>query len=77
MITQDERWQKRYEEVKRFIEKNKRNPSKYAPEERGMVNWCKQQRKMMNAGALKPERVERFKRLVELMEENKRVNQYQ
>ena len=33
MITQDERWQKRYEEAKRFIEKNKRNPSKHRIEE--------------------------------------------
>jgi len=37
MITQDERWQKRYEEVEDFIEENKRNPSKYgeATEETG------------------------------------------
>ena len=37
-MTQEERWNKRYEEVKSFIEANKRNPSKYVPEERGMVN---------------------------------------
>ena len=41
-MTQDERWLARYKEVKSFIEANKRNPSKYVPEERGMVNWCKQ-----------------------------------
>jgi len=28
-MTQDERWQKQYEEVAGFIEVNKRNPSKY------------------------------------------------
>ena len=28
-MTQDERWQKRYEEVAGFIEANHRNPSKY------------------------------------------------
>lgn len=28
-MTQDERWQKRYEEVVGFIEANHRNPSKY------------------------------------------------
>ena len=28
-MTQDERWQKRYEEVVGFIETNKRNTSKY------------------------------------------------
>jgi len=31
----------------------------------------------MNAGTLKPERVEPFKRLLELIEKNKRLNQYQ
>lgn len=33
-MTQEERWQKRYGEVKSFIENNKRNPSKYDAEER-------------------------------------------
>ena len=76
-MTQDERWQKRYEEVKSFIEENKRNPSKYAPEERTLVNWIKQQRKLLNAGGLKEERVVAFRKLLAKMEECKRVNQYQ
>ena len=76
-MRQDERWEKRYDEVRVFILKNKRNPSKYVPEERGMVNWCKQQRKLVNAGTLKPERVDAFKQLLAKMEENKRVNQWQ
>lgn len=33
-MTQDERWMVRYKEVKSFIEKNHRNPSKHDPEER-------------------------------------------
>ena len=33
-MTQYERWQARYEEVKAFIESNHRNPSKYVVEER-------------------------------------------
>ena len=48
-MTQDERWKIRYEEVKAFIESNKRNPSKYAPEERLMVHFLKRGRKMLNA----------------------------
>ena len=75
-MTQDERWQEKYNEVVTFIETNKRNPSKYVPEERGMVNWCKQQRKLVNAGALKSERVEAFEKLLAKMEKCKRVNQY-
>lgn len=38
-MTQDERWNIRYDEVKTFIETNKRNPSKYVAEERNMVNF--------------------------------------
>jgi hypothetical protein len=76
-MTQEERWQKRYEEVKSFIESNKRNPSKYRIEEHGMLNWLKANRKVMNAGKLNEERVEKFRKLLELTEQYKRVNQYQ
>ena len=76
-MTQDERWQKRYEEVVGFINANHRNPSKYVDEERGLVNWCKQQRKLVNAGKMKEERVRKFEKLQELAEMYKRKNQYQ
>ena len=77
MITQDERWMAKYEEVVAFIEDNKRNPSKYAPEERTLVNWIKQQRKLVNKGELSPGRVEMFNELLELGEKYKHINQYQ
>lgn len=35
-MTQEERWLARYNEVKSFIEKNHRNPSKYYDEEKLM-----------------------------------------
>ena len=76
-MTQEERWLVRYKEVKRFIEENKRNPSRHRIEEHDMLNWVKQQRKLQNAGTLKPERIEPFKRLLELMEQFKRKNQYE
>ena len=76
-MTQDERWLARYSEVKTFIETNKRNPSKYAPEERNMVNFLKHTRKQMNQGLLKEGRIEEFRKLQELMEQYKRKNQYQ
>ena len=76
-MTQEERWNNRYEEVKTFIETNHRNPSRHFVENRNLLSWIKQQRKLMNAGTLKPERIEPFKRLLELMDENKRVNQWQ
>lgn len=76
-MTQDEKWQIKYDEVKDFIESNHRNPSKYVPEEKGMVNWQKQQRKLINAGALKSDRVALFEKLQELGEQYRHVNQYQ
>jgi len=76
-MTQDERWQENYKEVVDFIEANKRNPSKHRIEEHDMLNWLKANRKAMNAGRMKPERVVKFKKLQELMEGYKRVNQYQ
>jgi len=58
-MTQEERWLAKYNEVKSFIETNKRNPSKYDAEERGdYYTWLKHNRKQMNAGKMKAERVE-------------------
>ena len=76
-MTQDERWQTRYNEVKCFIETNHRNPSKHRIEEHDMLNWLKANRKALNAGKMKPERLEMFRRLLSLMEEYKRKNQYE
>ena len=59
-MTQDEKWMARYEEMVDFIKTNHRNPSKHRIEEHDMLNWLKANRKRMNAGELKPERVEAF-----------------
>ena len=76
-MTQEERWMVRYEEVMAFIESNHRNPSKHRIEEHDMLNWVKANRKRMNAGELKSERVEAFKRLMEMMEQYRRKNQWE
>ncbi len=76
-MTQEEKWMFRYNEVVEFIETNHRNPSKHRIEEHNMLNWVKQQRKLLNAGTLKPERVERFMELLEMIEQYKRKNQYE
>jgi hypothetical protein len=41
-----------------------------------MLNWVKANRKVKNAGKMKVDRVERFDRLLELMEKCKQKNQY-
>lgn len=76
-MTQDERWLARYNEVKTFIDTNRRNPSRHRIEEHDMLNWLKANRKHMNAGSLKPERIERFKELLVITEQYKRKNQYE
>lgn len=76
-MRQDERWLARYNELKTFIETNKRNPSKHRMEEHDMLNWLKANRKLLNAGKVKPERIKLFEELLTLIEQYKRVNQYQ
>ena len=76
-MTQDERWQKRYNEVIDFIETNKRNPSKHRIEEHDMLNWVKANRKVLNAGKMKTDRVEKFRKLLEMTEQYRRKNQYE
>ena len=76
-MTQDERWMKNYYAVMEYMETNKRNPSKYDITVRSMYTWIKHQRKVMNAGKLKEDRVELFNELLDLAEEYRRVNQYQ
>ena len=76
-MTQEEKWILRYNEVMEFININRRNPSKHRIEEHDMLNWGKQQRKLLNAGKLKENRIERFRGLLAIIEENKRVNQWQ
>lgn len=76
-MTQEEKWMARYNEVMNFIKTNKRNPSRHRIEEHNMLNWLKASRKLINAGKMRPERVKKFEELQELMEEYKRVNQYQ
>ena len=76
-MTQDEKWLMNYQEVKDFIETNKRNPSKHRIEEHDMLNWLKANRKVLNAGKMKVERVEKFRKLLELTELYRRKNQYE
>ena len=76
-MTQEERWIVRYNELMGFLEKNHRNPSKHRIEEHDMLNWLKANRKALNAGKMKAERVEKFRKLLEMTEQYKRKNQYE
>ena len=75
-MTQDERWFARDEEVMGFLEENHRNPSKHRIEEHDHLNWLKANRKVLNVGKMKAERVEKFRKLLEMTEQYRRKNQY-
>ena len=76
-MTQEEKWLKNYNEVKTFIETNHRNLSKYDLEKRRLYTWIKHNRKQMNAGVLKEDRIEQFKKLLKMCEQYRRKNQYE
>ena len=75
-MTQDERWMANYNDVIGFLEENHRNPSKHRIEEHDMLNWIKANRKAMNAGKMKADRVEKFRKLQEMTEQYRRKNQW-
>ena len=76
-MTQEERWQAKYEEVVDFINTNHRNHSRHRIEEHNMLNWLKACRKKMNAGELKEPRLSMLMKLLALSERYKRKNQYE
>ena len=76
-MTQDEKWILRYYEVAEFIESNHRNPSRHRIEEHDYLNWLKANRKALNAGKMKADRVEKFRKLLEMTEQFRRKNQYE
>ena len=41
-----------------------------------MLNWVKANRKVMNKGEMRPERVSLFRELMEMMERYRRKNQW-
>ncbi len=76
-MTQDDRWLAKYNEVMDFVETNHRNPSRHRIEEHDMLNWLKANRKALNAGKMKEERVALFEKLLKAGEKYKRKNQYE
>ena len=76
-MTQEERWNAKYNEVTGFLEENHRNTSKYRIDEHDYLNWLKANRKAMNAGKMKAERVEKFIKILRLTEQYRRKNQWE
>ncbi len=77
IMTQDELWLQKWQEAIDFLGATHRKPSKYMPEERNMRNWWKHNKKLLNAGEMKEDRVALFEKLLEMGEKYRRVNQYE
>jgi hypothetical protein len=76
-MTQDELWLQKWRELMDFLETNHRRPSKFIPEQRNMRTWWKHNKKLLNAGSMKEDRVALFNQLLEVGEKYRRVNQYE
>ena len=76
-MTQNELWLAKWQEAIDFLETNHRKPSKFIPEERNMRSWWKHNKKMMNVGKMKEERVKLFRVLLNIGERYRRKNQYE
>ncbi len=75
-LSRDTAWHVRYAEALRFIEDNRRRPSKYFDEQHPIFNWIKYNRKRMAHGLQPAARAERMQQLLSQMERYKRLNDY-
>ncbi len=76
-MTQDEKWQRQYDQMMTFMLENHRRPSKHRLEEHDMLNWFKHTKKLISKGGYPHERLQKFQKLIEVAEKYRRKNQYQ
>ena len=76
-MTQDERWQRQYDQMMEFMKTNHRRPSKHRLEEHDMLNWFKATKKRIAKGDYPQDRLEKFAVLLEVSEKYRRKNQYE
>ena len=76
-MTQDEKWQRQYEQMMTFMETYHRRPSKHRLEEHNMLNWFKATKKRIAKGNYPEERLEKFKLLMGVADKYRRLNQYE
>lgn len=72
----DQKWTAMYKSYMKFMEKNKRRPSKYYDKERVFHNWFKHNKKLLNKGEMPDYRIGLFKRLLDEATKYQRLNQH-
>lgn len=75
-MKQDELWELNYLDIMDFMSGQKRRPSRHRLEEHQMLNWLKYQKKRLAQGKMKPERIDRFQKLLTIAAQYLRKNQY-
>ena len=75
-MTQDERWQRQYDQMMAFMDTYHRRPSKHRLEEHDMLNWFKHTKKLIARGECPQERIEKFAVLMETANKYRRKNQH-
>lgn len=73
-IGKNEQWERMYAMITDYVVTNKRRPSKHRTEDKKMHNWLKYNKKVLNAGKMKEERVDKFDRLLALIKKYRRLN---
>ena len=76
-MTQDERWQAKYDRMMTFMNENHRRPSKHRLEEHDMLNWYKHVKKAIAKGNYPPHRIEKFAILQQVANKYRHKNQYE
>ena len=75
-MKQSDRRLTKYNQVMTFMEEHHRRPSKHRLEEHQMLNWIKHTKKIIEKEGYPADRIEKFKKLLELANKYRRVNQY-
>lgn len=66
--TTEERWQKKYQELKEYILEHHQLPDKKKVENRRLLNWWKYNKKRIKEGKMSPEKMAMLQELSDMRE---------
>lgn len=75
-VSHNEKWDTQYHNILSYIKQNAHRPSKHKPEDLKMVNWIKYNKKRLASGTLPEARKNQFLKLLDIMKNYQRINQW-
>lgn len=72
----ESKWLQNYNAIMRYMEVNKRRPSKHRIEDHRMLNWLKYNKKLIAAGKMSDKRLKLFQHLMDTADSYRKLNQY-